>query len=1079
MNRLTTRARHSAKSRRLLAFGVLALFAFDGASAATKTWDAGGGDLLWSTGNNWNTNGTPADDDTIVFASSFASGTAINLNGNRTIEDLSITSTTDFSLNNNTLTISSGDITRSAASGTTTINSGIALGGSAAWNIAGNLIANGIVSGPQSLTKSGAGTLTLANANTFTGDTTVSAGILNIRNSASLGAVSGNTIVNTNGELQLQGGITVAAGETLSLTGTGAGGTGSAALRNISGNNAWTDAITLQDVTGVVRINSDADTLTLGAISETGNRNKILTIGGAGNVTVTGVISGGGSDTSVVKDGTGTLTLANSNTYSGTTTVSAGTLSAGKIVVSGGNSSLGNATSTVTLGSASTQGTLAYTGSTATYTRGFTLGGAGGGRLDVTTSGQTLTVGTGNVTGSGLFTVGGAGNTTISSSLTHSGGLTKTDAGTLTLSSTGNTYTGLTDVQAGTLALGASNVLANASTLRVSGGILDTTASSYTDTVSVFNMSSGSLNGTGTITATTYGLSGGTVTGNLGAGTMNVTGAVALNGTAAATAVNINSGTLTLGSSNRLADTAAVTVNGGTFAIGASSDTVGSVTLVSGGITGGSGVLTSTTAYDLRSGSISANLGGAVDVNKTTAGTVFLSGNNSYTGVTTFGGGIVNVANLTNYGVAGSLGQRAVDTNPPVSNVGLRFMGGTLQYTGSTAQSTDRDIRVGNAGATLDASGSNPAATMSFTKSGPNVDIWDTDGARTLTLTGSNTGDNIFAINWQERAAGRSNIVKSGSGTWVLTNPNNSAAQTNDYNTFGGYGGGTTISDGTLGFVENAIGGGVVDFTGNATLRWESGNTQDITTGSGAGAARSVRIGDGVTATFNTNGNDVSLSNAFGVGPLKTGAIAKTGAGTLTLSAAHTYTGTTTVSAGTLVINGAQVDATGNVLVSGSTSRLEGTGTVGAKTTTITDGGTLAAGLTFNGTGVSSDLVFASNSIFEWDISATGNYSLTNVEGNLSGTGAIFRILLNDFEDAFWDSDHSWTLTDIFAPASITPGSTFATIFTGLETNQTSMGGGRGFAISGTTLTWAAVPEPTSALVSLLLAGGLLRRRRR
>jgi autotransporter-associated beta strand protein len=559
---------------------------------------------------------------------------------------------------------------------------------------------------------------------------------------------------------------------------------------------------------------------------------------------------------------------------------------------------------------------------------------------------------------------------------------------------------------------------------------------------------------------------------------MNVTGAVALNGTAAATAVNLSSGTLTLGSSNRLADTAAVAVNGGTLAIGASSDTVGSVTLVSGGITGGSGVLTSTTAYDLRSGSISANLGGAVDVNKTTAGTVFLSGNNSYTGVTTFGAGIVNVANLTNYGVAGSLGQRAVDTNPPVSNVGLRFMGGTLQYTGSTAQSTNREIRVGNAGATLDASGSNPAATMSFTKSGPNVDIWDSDGARTLTLTGSNTGNNIFAINWQERAAGRSNIVKSGSGTWVLTNPNNSADQSDEYKTFGGYGGGTTISGGTLGFVAGAIGGGVVNFTGNATLRWESGNTQDITTGSGAGAARSLRIGDGVTATFNTNGNNVSLSNAFGVGPLKTGAIAKTGDGKLTLSAANTYTGTTTVTGGTLAINGAQVDATGNISVSGSTSRLEGTGTVGAKTTTLSNGGTLAAGLTFNGTGVSSDLVFASNSIFEWNIGATGAYSLTDVEGNLSGAGAVFRILLNDFTSGFWNSDRTWTLTDIFAPATVTPGSSFASIFTSLETNQTAVGGGRGFTLSGNNLTWAAVPEPTSALAGLLMAAGLLRRRR-
>lgn len=253
---------------------------------------------------------------------------------------------------------------------------------------------------------------------------------------------------------------------------------------------------------------------------------------------------------------------------------------------------------------------------------------AGGG---LAFSGATLNLGNDQT-----LTIDGSNNTSISNAISGTGtsGILKTGLGTLTLSGA-TSYTGLTTINGGSLALGANDRFDNGATVVVAGGILDTTASNRTDTLSVFNMSSGSLNGGGTITATTYGLSGGTVTGNLGAGTMNVTtGTVNLNGTSGATVVNLNSGTLSLGASNRLADAAAVTANGGSLAIGNFNDTVGAVSLASGSITGTGGTLTGS-GYAVQSGSVSAILGGAgVALTKTTSGIVTLSSANTYTGNT-------------------------------------------------------------------------------------------------------------------------------------------------------------------------------------------------------------------------------------------------------------------------------------------------------------------------------------------------------------------------------------------------------------------------------------------------------------
>ena len=172
---------------------------------------------------------------------------------------------------------------------------------------------------------------------------------------------------------------------------------------------------------------------------------------------------------------------------------------------------------------------------------------------------------------------------------------------------------------------------------------------------------------------------------------------------------------------------------------------------------------------------------------KTGGGSVTLNNANTYSGVTVFGGGVVDVATLSGYGSSGSLGSRVVDR---FGNVGLLFRGGTLRHAGAAAQRTDRAIRInadgggGNAGgATLDASGSDPDATLSFTATA-SPDFFENPGTRFLNLTGSNTGNNTFAMAIGE-AGGATRVIKSGGGTWVLTGAN-------------AYSGETRIEGGTL-----------------------------------------------------------------------------------------------------------------------------------------------------------------------------------------------------------------------------------------------------------------------------------------
>jgi autotransporter-associated beta strand protein len=337
------------------------------AQAATQTWQNSGTDF--NTAGNWS-GGIPGSGDTARFNS--AEGMQPNLSASLTIDQLQFTNAGvgyDLTSSNTGIKLTLMRIGTGGASainavnttGTNTIDAPLVLGAAANSTQTftqaggGTLIVNGVISSTNSVTLSlaGAGIIQLGGANTYSGGTTLANGTtVRINNATALGTgtftISGGTIDNTTA-----GAIT------------------------LSNNNAqaWNGNFTF---TGTQSLNLGTGAVTL-------SNSRIVTVN-ANNLTVGGVISGTGFG--LTKTGNGTLTLSGANTYTGATTVNAGTL-----LVNGNNS--------------------AATGAVSVNNSGTTLGGAGtiGGAVTVG-SGANLLGGTGS-TASGALTL--ANNLTLTS----------------------------------------------------------------------------------------------------------------------------------------------------------------------------------------------------------------------------------------------------------------------------------------------------------------------------------------------------------------------------------------------------------------------------------------------------------------------------------------------------------------------------------------------------------------------------------------------------------------------------------------------------------------------------------------
>ncbi len=434
------------------------------------------------------------------------------------------------------------------------------------------------------------------------------------------------------------------------------------------------------------------------------------------------------------------------------------------------------------------------------------------------------------------------------------------------------------------------------------------------------------------------------------------------------------------------------------LAIGASQQWVNSRTLtVGGGINLNDKILSFNTAGSSVT-TLSGIISGTGALNKSAGtGTLSLTGvANTFSGSVTGVGGNLSVVKLADTGSVSSIGTGA-------GSAGIILNGGTLTYNG-TGDSTNRPIDM-RAGAAVNNTGSG-----ALTLNAPSVLQGGTASARTLTLGGTNSGNNTFSsiLGNSGTGANISTLQKNGTGKWIVGGTQ-------------AYTGATIINQGTLRVGGSAVLGGDAAATGattdigniwfssvnaSAVLEFEAaanlGPAAQIrfrntggTPGQG-GALKYVGTTDqtvsktiqcdttigirlesdsvGGSVTFNgtliNNGNSRSLylggtgtgDNRLDIAFTGSGTLVKRDAGTWILGAANTYSGATTVNGGTLLVDGSTASA-GLINVS-SGATLGGAGSAG--NTTLVDGAILSPGggtdnslaLTSLSLGGASDLFF-------------------------------------------------------------------------------------------------------------------------